>query len=372
MTAAQRRARLLNRDDAGAEARRRKRGLTAATPTAPRVTDFESGTYARAKCTCAAPRSVAGGLTAGPGRDMLKCMRCLNFAVVASVLVTSPTDAQRVPGRDLLQYPIGALAEPQGLALDAGDGFQNPASVLLPVGTRLRASVTALNTGREQGLAGQLATVAIAIPQGATVAISAARASVEDIGFTEVNPEPIGRDVPYSTFVLSLVAARRTLEHLSSGLAVRYRAGELEGTRRSTVGLDAGLVLEEVLGYDARIGVSSFLWSPGGGGERETSISGAADARVFGPDSLRNARVGYAYTYAERLPREHFLFAAGRLSRLTARAGVARTTGFGEHLTRLRLGIGLRYARYHVILSREDSPDGFAPTYQFSLNGLFR
>jgi hypothetical protein len=38
-------------------------------------------------------------------------MRCLNFAATATVLVAAPSEAQRVPGRDLLHFPIGSLAE---------------------------------------------------------------------------------------------------------------------------------------------------------------------------------------------------------------------------------------------------------------------
>jgi len=55
-----------------------------------------------------------------------------------------------------------------------------------------------------------------------------------------------------------------------------------------------------------------------------------------------------------------------------ARAGVARTEAFGHHDTVLRLGLALRYARYTVGLSREESAGGFDPTYQFVLSGIFR
>jgi len=38
----------------------------------------------------------------------------------------------------------------------------------------------------------------------------------------------------------------------------------------------------------------------------------------------------------------------------------------------LRVALGVRYARYTVGLSREDSAGGFDPTYQFALSGMFR
>jgi len=38
----------------------------------------------------------------------------------------------------------------------------------------------------------------------------------------------------------------------------------------------------------------------------------------------------------------------------------------------IRLALGVRYARYTVGLSREESAGGFDPTYQFVLSGVFR
>lgn len=298
-------------------------------------------------------------------------MRCLNFAAAAAVSLPIAGEAQRVPGRDLLQFPIGTLAEPQALALDTGDGFQNPAAIRLPDGARFRASASALDTGSDQGVGVQLVAVSVALPQRIAVALSAARASIEGIAPTTADPTPTGPDIPYNTVVISISAARRTLQQVTSGIAVRYRAGELDGTRRSTVGLDGGVLAEHLLNRDIRLGVSSLLWSPGSGGSTEATLSTALDARVLG-DTSRAARLGYAYTHSAALPREHYLFASGHVSRWIGRAGVARTSAYGDAAVRVRLAIGLRYARYTVGLSREDSPHALAPTYQFTLNGLFR
>jgi hypothetical protein len=304
--------------------------------------------------------------------DMLKSMRCLSFAALAVGLLASPSEAQRVPGRDLLHYPIGTLAEAPGLALDTGDGFQNPASIQLPPGTRVRGTAIALNTGTDRGVSAQLASVAVALPERITVALSAVHAAINGIGRTVVDPQPIGRDVAYNTFVLSLSGARRSLQHVTSGVAVRFRSGEIDGRRRSTFGLDGGVVAERILGYDARVGISSYLWTPGSGGSEEASFSGAVDAKIFGPDSTRQARAGYGYTVADAGGGGHYVFVSGRLARWVARAGVARTDAFGHAETTLRLGLGVRYARYTVGLSREESAGGFDPTYQVVLSGIFR
>ena len=304
--------------------------------------------------------------------DKLKSMRCLNFAAAAALTVAARSEAQRVPGRDLLHYPVGTLAEAPSLALDSGDGFQNPAAIRMPAGTKIRGTAVALNTGTDRGVSAQLAAVSAALPQRITVGLSATRAAINGIGRTTTDPQPIGRDIPYSTFVLSLTGARQSLDHVTSGVALRYRTGEVDGLRRSTFGLDGGLLVEKVLGYDARIGVSSFLWGPGAGDSKDASFSGAFDARVIGRDSTRQARVGYSYTAADGASDGHYVFASGRFARWIARVGLARTTAFGTADTSLRLALGLRYARYTVGLSREESAGGFDPTYQFVLSGMFR
>lgn len=302
---------------------------------------------------------------------MLKSMRCLSFAAMAAVLLASPSAAQRVPGRDLFHFPLGTLAEPSALALDTGDGFQNPASIQLADSTRFRATVVGLNTGTDRGVSAQLASFALGLPEQITVALSAAHASINGIGKTTIDPQPIGRDVPYNSFVLSLSGSRRTLQHVTSGVAVRYRSGELDGTRRSTFGLDGGLVAERLFGYDARVGVSSFLWGPGSAGAEDAAFSAAADAKLFG-DSTTQMRAGYGYTAADGASDGHYLFATGRLSRWIARVGVARSNPYGHSETTLRLALGVRYARYTVGLSREESASGFDPTYQVVLSGIFR
>jgi len=303
---------------------------------------------------------------------MLKCMRRLHFAVAAVLILASPSDAQRVPGRDLLYFPLGTLAEAPALALDTGDGFQNPAAIQLPADARFRATAIGLYTGADRGVKSQLASFAVALPQRFTVALSAAHASINAIGRTIIDPQLVGPDIAYSTFVLSLTGSRRSRRHLTTGIAVRYRSGQVDDEQKSMVGLDGGLVAERLFGYDVRVGLSSYLWSPGSQGSEEAAFSGAVDAKVVGSDSTQRARVGYGYTVGDGAAGGHYLFLSGRLSRWIARVGVGRADAFGHHETTVRLGLGLRYARYTVGLSREDSAGGFDPTYQVVLSGLFR
>lgn len=309
----------------------------------------------------------------GRGRiNNLKYMRCLNFVAAAALLPMAASEAQRVPGRDLLDYPIGTLAEAPALALDSGDGFQNPASIRLAAGTMLRATAIALNTGTDRGVSSQLLAVAVNLPSRFTVGLSAVHAGISGISPTGDDPEPIGRDIQYGTFVASLTGARESTHHVTTGIALRYRTGEVDGVSRSTFGLDGGVVVDRLLGFDARLGASSFLWGPGSGEGQDASFSGAVDARVIGADSTRQARLGYSYTAGQGAAGGHYVFATGRLSQWIARVGLARTSVYGTADTSLRLALILRYARYTVGLSREESAGGFDPTYQFVLSGVFR
>ena len=302
----------------------------------------------------------------------LKSMRCLNFAAAAAFLPIAASEAQRVPGRDLLYYPIGTLAEAPALALDSGDGFQNPAAIRLPQDTRFRGTAIALNTGTDRGVSAQLAAFAAKLPGRFTVGLSAVRSAIDGIGQTSDDPQPFTGDMPYSTFVLSLTGARETAHHVTSGIAVRYRRGDVAGVTQSTFGLDGGVIVDRLFGLDVRLGASSFLWGPGSGEGQDASFSGALDSRVIGADSTRQVRVGYSFAAGEAAAGGHYVFASGRYARWIARAGVARTSVFGGHDTSLRLALGLRYARYTVGLSREESAGGFDPTYQFVLSGVFR
>src|SRR5512132_2588140 len=119
-------------------------------------------------------------------------MRRIVFTALigASALAGPPTAAaQRVPGRDLLDFPIGTLAEPAALASQMGDGLWNPATIRLLPDRRARVSAGALATGADQGVVAQAIAGALALPRELTVGASVVRAAVRDLVRTETDPQ---------------------------------------------------------------------------------------------------------------------------------------------------------------------------------------
>lgn len=321
-------------------------------------------------------------MTAAAVTGNLNPMRRLIFATRAGpvraaagvvVLATLPAaaGAQWVPGRDLLDFPIGALAEAPALATQAGVGLWNPAAIALPDTTRVRLGVAALTTAADQGVSALLAGGAVAMRGGITAGLSAARASVADLVRTESDPQALGA-LDYSTTLLSAMIARRSPSHVVTGLALRYRAGELDGESRATVGIDGGVLVDGLLGRDVRVALASFLWSPANRESERATYTGAADLRVAGRDAARELRAGYSYLATEEGTHEHFGFASGRYGPWLGRAGAVRATTFGETRWRLRLGVGVYYARYAVGVAREETGAGLPATYQFSLSSTIK
>jgi hypothetical protein len=299
-------------------------------------------------------------------------MRRMIFAVATCGAVALPAGAQQVPARDLLDFPIGAVAEPRALARATGDGVWNPAACLLPLSARLRVGVAALETPAEQALSAQLLGGAMAMPGDLTLSISAVRAAVDDIVRTDTDPQSVGGAVPYSTTLLSIGLARRTRKYLTAGVAARYRTGELDATRRGAFGVDGGIIADSLFGRDGRIGASTFLWRPGASADERTTYSAAADLRALGSDERREVRAGYGFSYTEETGREHYLFGSARAARLEGRAGLARIERFSRPEWRLRLGVGVYYARYVLGIGRDESGAGLPPTYQFTLTATIK
>ncbi len=259
------------------------------------------------------------------------------------------------------------MAEAPALASHVGDGLWNPASVLLPVGDRARVSVATLNAPQDQGVSAQTLTLAVALPAGTSGAFSAVRASVADLVRTSTDPQTVGGEIPYSTMVLSLTAARRSQAHFVTGVALRYRTGQIDAVRRGALGIDGGVVADGLSSRDLRVGLSSFLWRPGAASRERTSLELAGDGRIAGTGPRLEARAGYAFSSTEAHAREHYVFTSARSGNWEGRAGLARSFAFGETSSRIRLGLDLHYARYTVGIAREDTGAGLAPTYQFAL-----
>ncbi|MGQ0639976.1 MAG: hypothetical protein ACT4P6_04260 [Gemmatimonadaceae bacterium] len=292
----------------------------------------------------------------------------LVLGLFAVALARASAPAQQLPGRDLFDLPIAALAEGTALALFAGDGLRNPASLFVSSRERGRLSLSSLATGREQRVAAQTLAIAYAV-RGTTAGVSLARSSVSDIARTDTDPQTVGPDVPYGLRVISVAAARREGNTLTSGIALRYQAGELDTERRSELGLDAGVIVDSLIGRDVTVAASSFLWRPGARGGSGAAFAAAVDA---GAITLRqigntNVRVGYAWTGTVQMSNEHFGYITLRTRVWDARAGAARVVTANDVTTRLRIALGARSGRYRLGVAREENPYGLSPSYVFVL-----
>jgi hypothetical protein len=190
-------------------------------------------------------------------------MRHLIFALAS--LALSPlvvvAGAQRVPGRDLMQFSVAALDRPAALGTELADGLGNPAALTQLGSARLRVGAAALQTPSAQSVGAQLLAAAYSLTDRIVVGISAARWTVDDIASTTTSPDASNVDVDYNTALLSLTAARRNSRHVSVGFSVRARTGVVGDRRDTGLAVDGG-ILADSLWREARIGVSTFLWRP--------------------------------------------------------------------------------------------------------------
>jgi len=295
----------------------------------------------------------------------------LTFAAVAALVALSPPSglgAQQVPGRDLYEFPLGTLAEPAALAVDAGGGLWNPATISVSPGVRVLASATALNTPIEQGVSAQLGTLAYHVQRRITVGLQVAQASVGDLIRTDTDPQSIGDEIPYRSTILSAIGSA-TIAGASLGVAVRRRSGEVDAASGHATSVDVGGTIERPAGLPVRLGLSTFLHSVTGKGDRASTL-GALEGLL--PVKSADVRAGLAYQDDGDAGSETFAYGSARSRIVELRGGLARQHAFGSSTTRLRLGLGLRYARYLIGVSREEGTAGLGSTYQFMLTTVFR
>jgi hypothetical protein len=298
-------------------------------------------------------------------------MRHLTFALAMAVLAPEVAAAQRVPGRDLLQFPVAALDRPSALGTELNDGLGNPASLTTLDGARLRIGAAALQTSEAQAVTAHLLTVSRSLSDRIVVGVTAARWSVEDIASTSASPDASDGDLSYATTMFSLTAARRNTRHVSVGVALRARTGNVAGMRHTAIAVDGG-ILADSLWRDAKLGVASFLWRPAQTEDERTALNVAGDLRVWGTSPLREARVGISADFTERDERLEFIYASGRSGPIAARLGLAREVRWRAGPWRTRLGVGVHYEKYIVGIAREDGVEGLGPVYQFNLNATYR
>ncbi|MEO6526110.1 MAG: hypothetical protein ABIP93_05760 [Gemmatimonadaceae bacterium] len=260
------------------------------------------------------------------------------------------------------------MAEPAALAVTAGGGFWNPATMALSGENRLLLSVSSLNTPIEQAVSAQLGTVAYHVTEHITAGVQLAQASVTDLIRTDTDPQSIGGEIPYrSTIVSALAAASRG--GASVGVALRRRSGEVDFTTGHATSLDVGGILERPGGIPVRLAASTFLRSVTGKGDRVATL---AAAEGILPVRVVDVRAGLAYQRERETGSEVFAFTSARTTLLEFRGGLARQSAYGSSTTRLRLGLSLRYARYLVGVAREEGTAGLGSSYQFLLTTVFR
>jgi hypothetical protein len=297
-------------------------------------------------------------------------MRHLTFALAIAALGPPVAGAQRVPGRDLVQFPVAGLDRPAALGTDLADGLGNPSTLVVLAGAKLRVGGAALQTPEELAVAAQLLAGAYSLSERTVLGLSAAHWSVDDIPLTTTSPEVTDSDVSYRTVLVSVTAARRNTKHVSVGLALRARMGSAAGSRRTAPAADAGLLVDS-LWRDARLGLASFLWWPGQTEDERAAIHVAGDLRVWGTTALRGARAGLAVDFTEPDERLEFIFASARTGAVAARLGLARTVRWQAGPWRWRIGAGFHYDKYIVGIAREEGAEGIGPVYQFTLNATY-
>ncbi len=296
-------------------------------------------------------------------------MRRMFLCGLAAFVCACRLSAQSVPARDLWEFPLGAMLEPAALALEPGSGLWNPAAASMAKRERWRLGVASLNSGGSaQGVDGQLLSIAFRRESGTTLGVSVASTRVSDITRTDTDPQSIG-SVPYSSLLLSVIAAREVMPHVTAGVAMRLRQGQVDQVTRSAVAADLGIVVHSLPVRDARFGVSSFLWRPGREIDDRPALLAAADFRLMG-ETDRESRIGYSYNGVNRGAREHGPFLSWRREKVDLRAMFLQSTASGRTASRVRGGFALHYARFVVGLAVEQGISGLSPTYQFTLSSI--
>jgi hypothetical protein len=276
-----------------------------------------------------------------------------------------PAGAQQVPGRDLLAFPLGSLADAPALT---GEGFAlwNPALAEVRKGSRARGIVGAVDTPEDIGASVVGGMIAARLPRGITGAVSAVRGQVAGITRTADSPAALGGDLPYTSALYSIAASRRQ-QHVAIGVAVRYRSGTMDAQRGRGLRADAGVHADSVLGLPIRAAATTFLWQPANASDEQSVFAGAVDGDIFALGTT-TARIGYAITLLPQRSNEHYGFAALNVGVWDGATGLVRGERAGEVEWSMRLGIAVRHSRYRVGLAREGMRDGIGAIYQFTLS----
>jgi hypothetical protein len=287
------------------------------------------------------------------------------FAALVSISLATPATAQQVSGRDLLDFPLGLLAEPAPLSSRMTGGLWNPATSMLSPGAKAEFGFAGLTTPQEQGVRLDMVAASVRVRPAITAMLSVAQASVSDILRTETDPQSLGAEIPYGTTLLSAGLAT-TRGNVTAGASVRYRWTSIDAQHGSVFAVDFGAVVDRVANTPVRLAASTFLFSPTRSKEVPTYLV-AADVPIIRRDSSLVVRGGYSLSRTDGRGREDYAFATTSYRQFDASAGIAQTSAFGNSDHRWRLGVGVRYAGYTAAIGREDGAAGVGGSYQFLL-----
>ena len=165
---------------------------------------------------------------------MLKSMRCLNFAACRGVRRwRARAKRSAFPAAICSTTRSARWRRRRRSRSRLGDGFQNPGGdPTAPTARRIRGTAVALNTGTDRGVSAQLAAVAVALPQRDHRRL-----------FRGARGDQRHRRTRWTTRSRSAATFRTArsccrcpalgdrIEHVTSGVAVRYRTGEVDGVR---------------------------------------------------------------------------------------------------------------------------------------------
>jgi len=317
------------------------------------------------ECTRNPLAAVVIRLTSVPRSDKLKYMSRLMFAALTSlVLVGSErAAAQRVAGRDLLDFPLGLLAEAPALSSQLHAGFWSPATSMLGPSSQAAFGFAGLTTPQELGVHLEMLSAAYKVRPNVTGSLSIVDAAVSDVLRTDTDPTSLGGEIPYGTTVASLGAAT-TMRNVTLGLAARYRWGSADSDHSGTFALDVGAVADSVFRTPIRLAASTFLFNPSSA--KDATYFAAADLPLVRRDSTV-VRGGYSIAYSESRGTESLAFATATYRWVDLSSAFVMAREFGNSTERWRLGLGVRRAGYIVAIAREAGGAGIGASYQFLL-----
>ena len=302
-------------------------------------------------------------------------MRISPIYLVLSALLALPCtlrcQSSEIPGRELLRFPVGLIAEPAALPGIFNGGFWNPAAGLLANGATWRLSAGAMSTPSDVSVKADAGAIT-GLWRGSSITLSVVRASVAGVVRTDSDPLALAYDLQYSTIVTSVGVARALRPNIAWGVATRLRTGQIDLDRGRALSIDGGIIADHLTRFDARIGASTFLASPWSNGKEHTSFIVGADARIALVDSTRFGRAGVSTTTTLGGDAEQFVYASGRYLAWEIRGGPVRTAINGAENYRARMAIAVHYGGYAVGVAREGSPGGLGPSYQFVLSSVLR